>query len=194
MSRAVPLNELHKCIFRAAGSAIKAYSKLTGGWGLEAPESFFQYQIAIALRKYCFVSVEDSVLGVRGTKKMVGRMPSDKQERYDLVAWWGVKPGARLAIEIKKAVSRDSCNGDIKKLKRAINKKWIEGGVIVACAIGQNRSTVKNRLRGIRENIIKACKTNVELDWERIRVVEYKGKPKRPMYWGVGCYELAIGR
>lgn len=130
-------------------SAFKRHFKFTGGLSLcHAPEAFIQGQIALALSKLAYVTLESHVYDTlyEAGAELRGKSPRNSSGRIDIVTWW--KNGTpRILIEVKKLRHKEAIISDVKRLKQLIGRGGsTREGLVVVYASAQKPETIDDRL------------------------------------------------
>lgn len=134
---------------RGVKSAFKVHYQFTGGLPLRyAPEAFIQGQIALALSKLAYVTLESHVyetLSEAGAE-LRGKAPRNNRGRIDLVTWWR-KGTPRFLIEVKKLRHKEAITADVKRLKQLLGRGGsTREGLVVVYVSAQKTTTINSRL------------------------------------------------
>ena len=134
---------------RGVKSAFNVHHQFTGGLPLDyAPEAFIHGQIALALSKLAYVTLECHVyetLSEAGAE-LRGKSPRNKSGRIDLVTWWK-KGTPRFLIEVKKLRHKEAITDDVKRLKQLLGRGGsTREGLVVVYVSAKKPKTINSRL------------------------------------------------
>ena len=143
------ISNFESACLRGVQSAFKTHYQFTGGLSLgNAPEAFIQGQIAFALSKLAYVTLESHVyetLSEAGAETR-GKAPRNKNGRIDLVTWWK-KGTPRFLIEVKKLLHKEAITADVKRLKQLLGRGGsTREGLVVAYVSAKKPATINSRL------------------------------------------------
>jgi hypothetical protein len=134
---------------RGVQSAFKAHYKFSGGLSLRyAPEAFIQGQIALALSKLAYVTLESHVYDTlfEAGAELRGKAPRNGSGRIDIVTWWK-KGTPRFLIEVKKLNHKEAITADVKRLRQLLGRGGsTREGLVVVYTGAQKPKTIDDRL------------------------------------------------